>query len=66
MFWILIAIAVIATALAVLLAVNFKVPEKAVRHTIDHCHAIDDPQFELEMDAMLGPDMLQGNAITAL
>jgi cardiolipin synthase len=66
MIWMLIAVAVLITALVVLIAVNFKVPEKAVRHAIDHCHAIDDPQFELEMDAMLGPDMLQGNAITAL
>ncbi|WP_347557428.1 phospholipase D-like domain-containing protein [Robbsia sp. KACC 23696] len=66
MIWMLIAATAILTAMAVMVAVNFKVPEKAVRHAIGHCHAIEDPQFELEMDAMLGPDMLQGNSITAL
>ena len=33
---------------------------------IEHCHAIDNPQFELEMDAMLGPALVNGNHITAL
>jgi len=64
--WMLVFTVVIVTALVMIIGINFKIPEKAVRHAISHCHAIEDPQFELEMDAMLGPDMLQGNAITAL
>jgi cardiolipin synthase len=64
--WIAILATFLLTSLFVIVLVNFKTPEKTVRHMVSHCHAIDDPQFELEMDAMLGPDMLQGNAITAL
>jgi cardiolipin synthase len=45
---------------------NFHRPEKSVRHLVEHCHAIVDPQFIHEMDAMLGSALLAGNAITAL
>jgi cardiolipin synthase A/B len=62
----LLLIVVVLTALVIVIAINFKTPEKTVRHEVTHCHAIGDPQFELEMDAMLGPDMLEGNAITCL
>jgi len=64
--WLLAFTVMVVTALVILIGINFKIPEKAVRHAISHRHSIDDPQFELEMDAMLGPDMLQGNGITAL
>ncbi|MGF6768348.1 cardiolipin synthase [Paraburkholderia sp. GAS199] len=65
MAWIILAAILVAYCLFVF-AINFKTPEKTVRHQISHCHAISDPQFELEMDAMLGPDMQEGNAISAL
>ncbi|WP_109482359.1 cardiolipin synthase [Paraburkholderia sp. C35] len=65
MAWITLAAILVAFCLFVL-AINFKTPEKTVRHQISHCHGISDPQFELEMDAMLGPDMKEGNAISAL
>lgn len=67
--WIVVAaisMAIVLTAIVVIIAVNFKTPEKTVRHAVQHCHGIKDKQFELEMDAMLGPDMLEGNTITAL
>ncbi|MEO7431363.1 MAG: cardiolipin synthase [Dokdonella sp.] len=64
--WMVVAYTVVITAFAVVILMNFHRPEKSVRHAVKHCHAIDDPQFAREMDAMLGPDVLDGNAITAL
>ncbi|MDQ6646427.1 MAG: phospholipase D-like domain-containing protein [Pseudomonadota bacterium] len=64
--WIAMLVAIVITTLLVVSAMNFHRPEKSVRHQIDHCHPIDDPQFELEMDAMLGPDVLAGNDIRPL
>jgi len=64
--WILILASMVVTAFVVFIAMNFHRPEKSVRHAVQHCHSIDDPQFELEMDAMLGPDVLAGNCITPL
>ncbi len=54
------------TGFVVIVSMNFHRPEKSVRHHVEHNHAIDDPQFRLEMDAMLGPVVLEGNAVTAL
>ena len=59
-------VTIIVTALTFVIAMNFHTPEKSVRHPVKHCHPIDDPQFRLEMDAMLGPDVLDGNPITPL
>ncbi|MEP7186748.1 MAG: phospholipase D-like domain-containing protein [Rhodanobacter sp.] len=64
--WITVLVAIVITTLLVVIAMNFHRPEKSVRHQIDHCHTIDDPQFELEMDAMLGPGVLPGNDIRPL
>ena len=64
--WMIILATVVVTAFVVVVSMNFHRPEKSVRHHVKHCHAIDDPQFALEMDAMLGPDILDGNTITAL
>ncbi|HZY32732.1 MAG TPA: phospholipase D-like domain-containing protein [Rhodanobacter sp.] len=64
--WIAILATVVITAFIVIVLMNFHRPEKSVRHHVEHCHAIDDPQFIHEMDAMLGPALLAGNAITAL
>ncbi len=57
---------IMTTAFVVIVLMNFHRPEKSVRHHVEHCHAIDDPQFIHEMDAMLGSALLAGNAITAL
>lgn len=64
--WTIICITIILTAFVVVVLMNFHRPEKSVRHVVDHCHSIDEPQFAREMDAMLAPDVLDGNAITAL
>ena len=64
--WTAIFAAIVITALVMIVSMNFHRPEKSVRHHVRHCHAIDDPQFQLEMNAMLGPDVLAGNEIAAL
>lgn len=64
--WVVILFTIAITAFLVVILMNFHRPEKSVRHAVEHCHAIDDPQFAREMDAMLGPDVLDGNAITPL
>jgi cardiolipin synthase len=64
--WIVILATIVITVFIVIISMNFHRPEKSVRHHVKHCHPIDDPQFQLEMDAMLGPAVLAGNTITAL
>ncbi len=64
--WAALFLTVVVTAFVVIVSLNFHRPEKSVRHHVDHAHGIDDPQFEREMDAMLGPAVLKGNRITAL
>ncbi|MGH8146583.1 MAG: phospholipase D-like domain-containing protein [Rhodanobacteraceae bacterium] len=65
--WIIIIVAaVVVTALVVVVLMNFHRPERAVRHAIEHRFAIDDPQLRREMDALLGPAVLEGNAIEPL
>ncbi len=64
--WAALFLTVVVTAFVVIVSLNFHRPEKSVGHHVDHAHGIDDPQFEREMDAMLGPAVLKGNRITAL
>ncbi|MEO5831317.1 MAG: phospholipase D-like domain-containing protein, partial [Rhodanobacter sp.] len=64
--WIVLLVTIVITTFIVMISMNFHRPEKSVRHHVKHCHPIDDPQFLLEMDAMLGPAVLAGNTITAL
>jgi cardiolipin synthase len=64
--WIVIAGPVVITVVVVVIVMNFHRPEKTVRHHVEHQHAIDDPQFRREIDAMLGPAVLKGNTVTAL
>lgn len=65
MLWTII-ISVVITAIVVFIGMNFHRPEKDVRRRVEHCHDIHDPQFRREMDAMLGPDVLEGNDVTLL
>src|SRR5437868_12403707 len=60
------AVAVLATLLVVVVAVNFKKPEKRLAHLVDHLNGIDDPIFQREMGVLLGPGILDGNSITPL
>lgn len=64
--WVALSVTAAVTAFLVIVSLNFHRPEKSVRHHVGHAHAIDDPQFRRETDAMLGPSVLPGNAITAL
>lgn len=64
--WLILLATIVITAFVVIISMNFHRPEKSVRHKISHCHTIDDPQFVLEMDAMLGPALLSGNEILPL
>lgn len=64
--WIVIVVTVVITVIVVAIVMNFHRPEKTVRHHVGHQHAIDDPQFRREIDAMLGPAVLKGNTVTAL
>ncbi len=64
--WIVIAGTIVITVVVVVIVMNFHRPEKTVRHHVGHRHAIDDPQFRREIDAMLGPAVLKGNTVTAL
>ncbi|HEY4146786.1 phospholipase D-like domain-containing protein [Pinirhizobacter sp.] len=64
--WTAIVITALVTAMVIVIAVNFHKPEKAVRFPVEHCHAVRDPPFRLEMDAMLGPDILEGNRVLPL
>ena len=62
----LIAGTVLGTLLVVLVAVNFHVPEKKLRHTMEHLYGVTDPQFKREMSVLLGPAIVTGNRITTL
>ncbi len=63
--WIVIIVVVVVVFVG-LLAIDFRGPEKDVRCPVDHQHGVDDPQFRLEMNAMLGPDVLGGNVVQLL
>jgi cardiolipin synthase A/B len=58
--------AVLCTVLVVVLAMNFHVPEKRLKHRMEHLYGITDPQFKREMSVLLGPAIVGGNRIVAL
>jgi len=60
------AIAVAATALALLVAVNLAGPEKRLRQLPPHAYSVTDLQFRREMAVALGPTILAGNRVEAL
>src|ERR1700760_3345184 len=59
-------VTLVVTTLVVLLALNLHTPEKTIKHEVEHCHDIGDPQFRREMGALLGPAIIPGNTIQAL
>ncbi|MDB6088633.1 MAG: phospholipase family protein [Gammaproteobacteria bacterium] len=61
-----IAITILVTLIAVILALNVHTPEKEIKHQVEHCHDVFDPQFRREMGALLGPAIVNGNRVTAL
>ncbi len=57
---------ILVTIFVVIIAVNFRKPEKTVRHRITHLHAVEAAQFKREMASLLGPAILSGNRVTPL
>ena len=63
--WIVV-IAVMTTLLVIIAAVNFRKPEKTIKHRVTHLHAVETAQFKREMGLLLGPAILSGNQVTPL
>ncbi len=61
-----IIVTLLITLAVVILAQNLHTPEKQIKHQVEHCHDIRDPQFRREMGALLGPAIIGGNRLTAL
>lgn len=64
MSWIIV-LTVVATAVAVVLAINFVTPEKKLERRVEHRYATADEQFLREMSVMLGPSVIDGNQVVA-
>src|SRR5579864_961396 len=61
-----ITITLLVTLALVILALNVHTPEKEIKHQVEHCYGVADPQFRREMGALLGPTIVGGNRIKAL
>ena len=61
-----VAIAVAATLVVVLIAVNFMTGGKKIEQRLERMYSMDSPQFAIELSSMLGPPLVGGNRITAL
>ncbi len=59
-------IAVVATAIAVVVLLNFISGEKKIDKRIEPLYAISDPQFLRSMGNLLGPSLLPGNRVGGL
>lgn len=61
-----IAIAIVATALVVIVALNLTSGEKKIQHELRHLYGVADPQFRRSMGVLLGPSLVPGNCVTSL
>jgi cardiolipin synthase A/B len=61
-----ILLTIVITLAVIVLALNLHTPEKEIRHQVEHCHEVRDPQFRREMGALLGPAIIKGNRVTTL
>ena len=59
-------VAALLTLIVIVVSVNFRKPEKTVRHRIARLNAVASPQFKREMATLLGPAILSGNKVTPL
>jgi cardiolipin synthase A/B len=57
---------VLGTLIVVIVALNFRRPEKEPNHKVERFYDTKDPQFRREMGVLLGPAILGGNRIQAL
>lgn len=62
----LIVLCVFATALVVVIGLNFVPTERKLEHEVLHRQAIDSEQFRREMGVLLGPNICPGNLIQPL
>ncbi|MEO7917445.1 MAG: phospholipase D-like domain-containing protein [Dokdonella sp.] len=65
MKWIIL-MSVVATLLLIMVGMNFVRPGKKIEREVEHRYGTSDPQFEREMSVLLGPAIVDGNAVTAL
>lgn len=63
--WVIIP-TVFVTLVVVVLLLNIHTPEKEIKHQVEHCYDIRDAQFQREMGALLGPEIVAGNCVDAL
>jgi cardiolipin synthase len=61
-----ILVTILVTLLVVVVALNFRTPEKRAQHELEHLYGTLDPQMKREMGSLLGPAIVGGNSITAL
>ncbi|MDP9045781.1 MAG: phospholipase D-like domain-containing protein [Pseudomonadota bacterium] len=59
-------ISVASTLALVFVAVNFMTGERKIAHRLARMYGVSDPQFALELGAMLGPPLVDGNRVTGL
>jgi cardiolipin synthase len=64
--WPIVLVSVIATIVAVLIAVNFSTGEAEVKERLTHTYAISDPQFQRSINVLLGPPLIDGNRVETL
>jgi cardiolipin synthase len=64
--WALILLAMAATGVLVILALNLATGEKEIDEAIPRLYGIDDPQFMRTMGVLLGPPILGGNRFQEL
>ena len=57
---------VLGTLIVVIVALNFRRPEKEPNHKVERFYDTKDPQFRREMAVLLGPAIVSGNRIQAL
>jgi cardiolipin synthase len=64
--WLLIGLAILATAAVTLLVANFMGGEKKVERRVGGAYSIEDPRFARELGVLLGPPFVGGNRAQVL
>lgn len=64
--WFIVALTVVATVVLGLVALNFTAGEKKVQQQLPRLYATSDPQFQRALGSLLGPPLVDGNAVTEL
>jgi cardiolipin synthase len=59
-------VTIVVTLVVVIVALNFRSPEKRAQHELEHLYGTLDPQMKREMGSLLGPAIVRGNSVVAL